>query len=178
MSIIRYQTLMAGMLCMALAACSSMGSQDSGNTAAAPSNPANGNPAVDSGPGNAASSGEAIQANRAAAAATPMAPSSNTMAPPAGAADAAQAGTMAVYGVVQTIDAMPRAQALSGAAASMDSSGGSGMAATGAGNGNDMVYRITLKLDDGSMRAFMQESQPAVQIGDRVRVANGAMQRN
>ena len=171
MSIIRYQTLMAGMLCMALTACSSMGSQDSGNMAAAPANPANGNPAVDSGPGNAASSSEAAQANRAAAAATPM-------APPASAAEAAQAGTMAVYGVVQTIDAMSRAQALSGAAATMDSSGGSGMAATGAGNGNDMVYRITLKLDDGSMRAFMQESQPAVQIGDRVRVANGAMQRN
>ena len=216
MGMLKYQTLVAGVMCMALGACSSMGWGDSNNSGGgsggsgssgssgagpsnpAPSDPAKGNPAVDSGPANVPSGSGGMATPQTAPtsgntspgtsmAPSDTAPSGTTMATPAGAGDAAQSGAMAMYGVVQAIDPMPRAQAMAGAPAGgasggTDSSGSSGMAATGAGAGagssNDMVYRITLKLDDGSMRAFMQESQPSVQIGDRVRIANGTMQRN
>ena len=38
-------------------------------------------------------------------------------------------------------------------------------------------YDITVRFDDGNTRVFSQEQQPALQRGDRVRLANGQLQR-
>ena len=75
---------------------------------------------------------------------------------------------------VQSIDAVPRG---------MDQSSGdmqagtSGTAGTTSGATGSMMYRVTLRLDDGTTRTFVQNTQPAFQIGDRVSVQRGVMQR-
>ena len=54
-------------------------------------------------------------------------------------------------------------------------------AAGGAYAGNEIekhakkhsVYRVTLRMDDGSLRTVSQREQPAYAVGDRVRVSNG-----
>jgi outer membrane lipoprotein SlyB len=35
------------------------------------------------------------------------------------------------------------------------------------------VYRVTLRMDDGSLRTLSQREAPAYAVGDRVRVSNG-----
>lgn len=37
------------------------------------------------------------------------------------------------------------------------------------------VYRVTVRMDDGSFRTLSQSHEPAVAIGSRVRVSNGAL---
>ena len=55
--------------------------------------------------------------------------------------------------------------------------GTSGTAGTTSGATGSMMYRVTLRLDDGTTRTFVQNTQPAFQIGDRVSVQRGVMQR-
>jgi outer membrane lipoprotein SlyB len=37
------------------------------------------------------------------------------------------------------------------------------------------VYRVTVRMDDGSFRTVSQSHEPAVVIGSKVRVANGSL---
>ncbi|MQA20271.1 hypothetical protein [Rugamonas rivuli] len=70
------------------------------------------------------------------------------------------------YGVVQAIDQMQRQDVgagLSGAAAA----GGS------VGLPTDKVYRVTVRLDDGTTQMTVADSLPGYKIGDRVRYNNG-----
>lgn len=60
----------------------------------------------------------------------------------------------------------------SGASGSSGSMGSSASSSSG-----DVAYRITLRLDDGSTRVMTLASSPSFQIGDRVRMTNGALQR-
>ncbi|MGK5044878.1 hypothetical protein ACQ4WP_03120 [Janthinobacterium sp. GB4P2] len=55
--------------------------------------------------------------------------------------------------------------------------GTSGTAGSTSGAAGNMLYRITLRLDDGTPRTFMQNTQPVFQIGDRVNVQKGVMRR-
>jgi len=48
---------------------------------------------------------------------------------------------------------------------------------TGAGAGGDRMYRVTLRLDDGSTQVITQEWAPSFVTGDRVRINSGAIQR-
>lgn len=109
-----------------------------------------------------------------------MPPATPSAVSPPGAATAmpADANSISAYGVVQAIDPVPRSQtmAVDSAGAMPPTSGGSGTAATG-GAGSDMVYRVTVRLDDGTMKAVTQETTPTYQIGDRVRLASGTIQR-
>lgn len=73
------------------------------------------------------------------------------------------------YGVVQAIDQMQRQDVgvgLVGAAAA----GGS------TGTPTDKVYRVTVRMDDGSSQMVVLDSAPSYKIGDRVRYNNGAVQ--
>ena len=36
-------------------------------------------------------------------------------------------------------------------------------------------YRVTVRMDDGSFRTVSQSTAPAVEVGRRVRIANGAL---
>ncbi len=108
------------------------------------------------------------------------------------------------YGVVQAIDMVQRDQAqvggiglgtiagavVGGALGNQVGSGSGRTAATiagaagGAYAGNkmqqnarsaDQVYRVTLRMDNGSMQTLAMENSPGLQIGDRVRVDNGVI---
>lgn len=72
--------------------------------------------------------------------------------------------------VVTAIDVVPRQAA-----------GGAGTVAGAAvggttGAASDRVYRITLRMDDGSSRIVTQESAPSFKTGDRVRMTDDTMQ--
>ena len=88
--------------------------------------------------------------------------------------DASQSGMNISSASVQSIETVPR---------SMDQgsgdmqTGASGTGGTGGAAANNMLYRVTLRLDDGSTRTFLQNSQPGFQIGDRVSVQKGVIQR-
>ena len=105
------------------------------------------------------------------------------------------------YGVVQAIDVVPREQAgiglgtvagavVGGVLGNQVGSGTGRKAATVAGavggglignrmennsKGGDQAYRISVRMDNGAMQTLMQDSPPVVQIGERVRVAEGVI---
>ena len=70
------------------------------------------------------------------------------------------------YGVVQAIDQMQR----------QDVGVGVMGAAVAGGMPTDKVYRVTVRLDDGSMQTVVMDSSPSYKIGDRVRYSNGMVQ--
>lgn len=104
------------------------------------------------------------------------------------------------YGVVQAIDVVAREQAgigvgtvagavVGGVLGNQVGSGTGRKAATVAGAaggaliGNQMeknasagqVYRVAVRMDNGSVQTLMQEVAPGVQVGDRVRLDNGVI---
>lgn len=53
-----------------------------------------------------------------------------------------------------------------------------GAAAGGAmGAPNDQVYRVTVRMDDGSTQTIVLDNMPNYKSGDRVRYSNGTLQR-
>ena len=73
------------------------------------------------------------------------------------------------YGTVQAIDQMQRQDVGVGAM---------GAAAAGgamAGSPTDRVYRVTVRMDDGSSQLIVVDSMPPYKIGDRVRYNNGTL---
>lgn len=75
---------------------------------------------------------------------------------------------------IQSIVTVPRGMDQGSADMQAGTSGTAGSTSGAAGN---MLYRVTLRLDDGTTRTFMQNTQPVFQIGDRVSVQKGVMQR-
>jgi outer membrane lipoprotein SlyB len=80
---------------------------------------------------------------------------------------------------VMAVEVVPRqASSSSGAgsvgAAAVGSSGTTG--STGSSTGSDRVYRITLRMDDGSTQVVTQETTPDFRSGDRVSLAGGMIQ--
>ena len=88
--------------------------------------------------------------------------------------DTDQSGMNISSATVQSIETVPRGMDQGSADMQAGTSGTAGSTSGAAGN---MLYRITLRLDDGTTRTFMQNTQPAFQIGDRVSVQKGVMQR-
>lgn len=145
---------LAAITCIALGACSNM---DRGSNATMD----NGAMAA-SGTGTSGASGATAGAN--------------TMTGTGAGADTRQMPASSMYGVVQNIESVARGQA-GDMTGSMSGAAGSSGTAGATGGAGDMVYRVTLRLDDGGSRAIYQEATPAYQIGDRVRMADGALQR-
>jgi outer membrane lipoprotein SlyB len=54
--------------------------------------------------------------------------------------------------------------------------GGSGASGTTGSSSADRVYRITIRMDDGSTQVITQETTPDFRSGDRVNLASGAIQ--
>lgn len=105
------------------------------------------------------------------------------------------------YGVVQAIDVVQSEQAgigvgtvagavVGGVLGNQVGSGSGRKAATVAGvaggalagnameknaRGSDQVYRVAVRMDNGAVQTLMQDVQPGVQIGERVRLENGVI---
>ncbi|PVX34878.1 hypothetical protein [Janthinobacterium sp. 78] len=88
--------------------------------------------------------------------------------------DTDQSGMNISSATVQSIVTVPRGMDQGSADMQAGTSGTAGSTSGAAGN---MLYRVTLRLDDGTTRTFMQNTQPAFQIGERVSVQKGVMQR-
>lgn len=88
-----------------------------------------------------------------------------------GATTSAQAGITG-SGVVQAIDQITRQDATS-----MGLSTGAAAAGGSLGSPSDKVYRVTVRLDDGTTQTVLAESMPSYKSGDRVRYANGIVTR-
>lgn len=105
------------------------------------------------------------------------------------------------YGVVQSIDVVPRERSglglgtvagavVGGVVGSQIGSGSGRTAATVAGaaggalvgremeknaQGADQVYRIILRMDNGAMQTLIQDTRPDLQLGEKVRVSEGSI---
>lgn len=195
----KYNILLAGLMCIGLGACGTSPDRTSANTinsgelygetaggigtitgpamAGADTSGSSGTSSRSATSGSASGSGTS-SGGSASASGTPSGGGAATSSGSSAGADMPSPG-MTSYGVIHSIDAIPRAQAFGSAAAASASvgsqSGGSG-AMTGSGS-SDMVYRVTLQMDDGSTRAVIQESRPSFQTGDRVRMASNLIQR-
>lgn len=88
--------------------------------------------------------------------------------------DTDQSGMNISSATVQSIETVPRG--MDQGSADMQA-GTSGTAGSTSGAADNMLYRVTLRLDDGTTRTFMQNTQPVFQIGERVSVQKGVMQR-
>lgn len=88
--------------------------------------------------------------------------------------DTDQSGMNISSATVQSIVTVPRGMDQGSADMQAGTSGTAGSTSGAAGN---MLYRVTLRLDDGTTRTFMQNTQPVFQIGDRVSVQKGVIQR-
>ena len=88
--------------------------------------------------------------------------------------DTDQSGMNISSATVQSIETVPRGMDQGSADMQAGTSGTAGSTSGAAGN---MLYRVTLRLDDDTTRTFMQNTQPVFQIGDRVSVQKGVMQR-
>jgi len=86
-----------------------------------------------------------------------------------GAGNTAAAQQQTMYGVVQAIDQMQRQDVGAGVIGAAAAGGSTGMP-------TDKVYRITVRMDDGSSQMVVVESQPGYRIGDRVRYNNGMVE--
>ena len=151
--------VLAGLLALALAGCSSTkgGSDETGGGATA------------SGTGSSSASGSMGAAQGGATAATTS--GADSMAMPTQAPSTPSQAAMpaaAPNAVVMTIEAMPRPSA-TGAV------GGSGTAGTTGSSsmGGEKIYRITLRMDDGTTRVVTQDKSPAFRNGDRVNMMDG-----
>lgn len=83
-------------------------------------------------------------------------------------ADTAMMPASAPNAIVMSIEPMPRQGAV----------GGSGTAgATGSSTGEDKMYRVTLRMDDGTTRVVTQEKAPDYRTGDRVHMMDGVISR-
>lgn len=154
--------VLAGLLALALTGCSSMrgGSSSGDDLGAAPS----------------ASMGSGTTGATAAASGVDSA--SGSMAAPPQSTGAAGSATMPgglPNAVVVSIEVVPRQGGNAAGAGAIGASGTTGT--TGSSAAADSIYRITLRMDDGTTRVVTQDQAPSFRGGDRVNMMDGAITR-
>lgn len=164
--------VLAGMLAMALAGCGTMRSKMSDDSAGATSSGTSstmgsGATGTSSGAGSSATGAMGSEGGAGSMAGTaggstasPQSQATPGTAPPA-------AGTMAPNAMVMAIEAVPKQG--TGAV------GGSGTGTTGSSMGEDKMYRVTLRMDDGTTLVVTQATPPTFRMGDRVNMTDGAI---
>lgn len=164
--------LLASLLALALAGCSStkVSEDETASTAGTTSSGAGSMPtrSADTGTGGTAGTATATGGGSMAAQSPSPAQPPQAQLPGTMPADPAMMPAGAPNAIVMSIEPMPRQGAV----------GGSGTAgATGSSMGEDKVYRVTLRMDDGTTRVVTQEKAPAFRTGDRVNMMDGAISR-
>ena len=86
-----------------------------------------------------------------------------------GAAGSPPATPQISYGTVQAIEPVMRQDVGVGAV-------GAAAAGGSMGSPTDKVYRVTVKMDDGSSQMVVVDAMPSYKTGDRVRYSNGILQ--
>jgi hypothetical protein len=100
-----------------------------------------------------------------------MAPSSTASGSGSGLATSGMGSTaMASYGVVQAIDQMQRQDLGLGSGAVGAAAAGGTTSPSGA-----PVYRVSVRMDDGSSQMIVVDAPPPYKVGDRVRYSDGAL---
>lgn len=166
---IAYSVVLAGMTALALGACTNTGMR--GDTARA-------SDMID---GEYGSTADVSSGSAATGAAQAGSVSSTGASAAAGTDQAGQSDAMAgaPNSTVTNIEVIPRQSGSADtgagtvAGAAVGSSGAAGT--TGGSMSSDRVYRITLRMDDGTVRTITQESTPAFSSGDRVQLSGGAI---
>lgn len=74
----------------------------------------------------------------------------------------------ASYGMVQAIEPMQRQELGLGAVGAAAAGGATGAPGV-------PVYRVTVRMDDGSSQTIVADTMPPYKVGDRVRYSNGAI---
>lgn len=169
---IEHSVLLAGLLAFGLAACTTdrMGTADTAGTTTTESatGVSYGTPAAAGTMG-----GTAGTASTATGAATTDMGTATTDPQSAGAQASTATGATAAppNSVVTMIEVVPRTGDATGAGTM------AGAAVGGTTGTSDRVYRITLRMDDGSTRVVTQEWAPTFRSGDRVNLTGGEIQR-
>lgn len=172
MNMAKHQRWLAGALCAALAACSSMDRNTStassddassaNNMAGTASSPGSASGAMNS----ASTTGSDYQTNNPGG--TRSAAANSYASTPA--TSGSSSATQTSYGTVQSIDSMQRQDVGAGAV---------GAAAVGGSMGapTDRVYRVAVHLDDGTTQMVVVDNKPSYKTGDRVRYNNGTLEK-
>lgn len=165
---IEQSLLLAGLLAMALAGCSSTGTGSMASTS---------DMGVSQGGGAGALNSTSDSGTAASASDTGTSYGSASTASTASGQSGTSAAATAPAIPNSTVTSIEVVQRQPGAATSGSTAvGGTGAGATGSSTG-DRVYRITLRMDDGSTQVVTQEWAPVFSTGDRVRTISGAIQR-
>ncbi|WP_229205502.1 MULTISPECIES: hypothetical protein [unclassified Duganella] len=120
----------------------------------------------DSGYGSSSTGGTSMAGSSGSSTGSGTAAQSTPATTPATAGATSSTSAQTSYGVVQAIDQLQR----------QDVGVGVMGAAVAGGLPGDKVYRVTVRLDDGSTQMVVLESSPSYKIGDRIRYSNGAVQ--
>lgn len=172
MKMVKHQRWLAGALCAALAACSSM-DRNSGTASSDDASSANNMAGTASSPGSASgamnsasTTGSDYQTNNPGG--TRSAAANSYASTPA--TSGSSSATQTSYGTVQSIDSMQRQDVGAGAV---------GAAAVGGSMGapTDRVYRVAVHLDDGTTQMVVVDNKPSYKTGDRVRYNNGTLEK-
>jgi hypothetical protein len=189
---ISHSLALAGMLALALSACSNMhgwGSSRSGTTTSGgESGTGTGSSSGTSGTSGSSQSGSGYEQNNSSGSSGTSGTSGSGTASmgesgaaamggtAAGSQDRSQSASVASISpnaTVVSIDVVPRQGSSEGDSGTSGTVGSSAAGATGMSAGGDRVYRITARMDDGSTRVVTQESTPDFRAGDRVNLSNG-----
>lgn len=182
---ISHSLALAGMLALALSACSTMhgwGSSRSGTTTSggeSGTGTGTGSSSGTSGTSGSSQSGSGYDQNSSSSGGTASMGESGAAAmggTSAGSQDRSQSASVASISpnaTIVSIDVVPRQGSSEGDSGTSGSVGSSAAGATGMSAGGDRVYRITARMDDGSTRVLTQESTPDFRAGDRVNLSNG-----
>lgn len=177
---IEHSVLLAGLLAFGLAACTTDRMRGADTAATATDQSATGltygTPATTgtvTGQSTTSTGGTAGTASTATGAGTTADAATGATDPRgAGAQASTAAGTAAPpNSVVTMIEVVPRTGDATGAGTM------AGAAVGGTAGASDRVYRITLRMDDGSTRVVTQEWAPTFRSGDRVNLSGGEIQR-
>ncbi|MES2164427.1 MAG: hypothetical protein V4476_25005 [Pseudomonadota bacterium] len=153
MNMIRNTTI--ALFILALAACASDRTSEPSASSSTSSYPSDG-----SNPGTTSSTTPSSNANQSS--------TTGTMTNSGSGMTSSSPSAQTSYGVVQAIDQMQRQDVGVGAAGAAAAGGSVGLP-------TDKVYRVTVRMDDGSNQMVVVDSMPSYKIGDRVRYNNGSL---
>lgn len=168
--------LLAGVLALGLGACTSTGTSSdtmgsTGDTATS-STTGSGGTGTSGSTGTTGSTGSDAMGNAGSTATG----ASSTSQYESGTGSMPSASASAPNSTVTNIEIIPRQSG--GAGAGSAAVGGANTAGTtGSSMASDRVYRITLRMDDGTVQVITQEATPSFSTGDRVRMTSGAIER-